>query len=238
MKSPFPGMDPYLEGREWLSVHTELSTEIARQLAARLRPRYTVRTTRRFFDEVLRHSITVEVGSKIAPQPLQQTTALAGRVPHVTIEVRDVRTRSLVTIIDLLTLANKRGNGRRDYLARRERILQSAVHLVEIDLLRKGERLPVEADLPDTPYMVVLSRAERRPTVELWPIALEEPLPTIPIPLQVGEPDAVLDVQAALDTVYHSLNYDLSVDYTRLPDVPLEGDAAAWVAEVLRSRRG
>ena len=32
MPSPFPGMDPYLEGSEWVSVHAELSSEIARQL--------------------------------------------------------------------------------------------------------------------------------------------------------------------------------------------------------------
>ena len=30
MPSPFPGMDPYLEGSAWMGVHTELSVEIAR----------------------------------------------------------------------------------------------------------------------------------------------------------------------------------------------------------------
>ncbi len=240
MKSPFPGMDPYLEGREWVSVHTELSTEIARQLAAHLRPRYTARTTRRFFDEVQRRSITKEVGANIAPQPVQQATALAGRPPHVTIEIRDVRTRNLVTIVDLLTLANKRGQGRQNYLTRRERILQSTVHLVEIDLLRKGERLPLEdseLDGTNTPYMIILSRAERRPAVEILPIALDEPLPTIPVPLHSGEPDATLNLQAALDTVYETLNYDLSVDYRRPPDIPLDPDTATWAEELLRAWR-
>jgi hypothetical protein len=33
MPNPFPGMDPYLEGDLWISVHTDLCAEIARQLA-------------------------------------------------------------------------------------------------------------------------------------------------------------------------------------------------------------
>jgi hypothetical protein len=33
MPNPFPGMDPYLEGDLWMSAHTDLCAEIARQLA-------------------------------------------------------------------------------------------------------------------------------------------------------------------------------------------------------------
>jgi len=40
MPSPFPGIDPYLEGSEWTSVPAELSSEIARQLSPKLRPKY------------------------------------------------------------------------------------------------------------------------------------------------------------------------------------------------------
>jgi Protein of unknown function (DUF4058) len=48
MPSPFPGMDPYLEGSFWMSVHTPLAVEIARQLSRRLSPCYVALTTRRF----------------------------------------------------------------------------------------------------------------------------------------------------------------------------------------------
>src|SRR5947209_16719240 len=48
MPSPFPGMDPYLEGSQWTSVHAELCVEIARQLAPRLQPRHVARTNERF----------------------------------------------------------------------------------------------------------------------------------------------------------------------------------------------
>jgi hypothetical protein len=43
MPSPFPGMDPYLEGYLWPDIHHRLSTEISRQLTQRLRPRYVAR---------------------------------------------------------------------------------------------------------------------------------------------------------------------------------------------------
>ena len=32
MPSPFPGMDPYLEGSLWTSIHTQLGVEIQRLL--------------------------------------------------------------------------------------------------------------------------------------------------------------------------------------------------------------
>ena len=51
MPSPFPGMDPYLEGALWTTVHFSLSAEIVRQLAPKLRPRYLVLPAERFVTE-------------------------------------------------------------------------------------------------------------------------------------------------------------------------------------------
>lgn len=81
-------MDPYLEGSEWTSVHTELSSEIARQLAPKLRPKYIVRATRRFVMDI----------------------------PLVTIEIREVRSRDLLTVIELLSPVNKHGRGYQEYI--------------------------------------------------------------------------------------------------------------------------
>src|SRR3954466_14708170 len=47
MPNPFPGMDPYLEGDLWTTVHTDLCAEIARQLSPKLRPNYVALSTRR-----------------------------------------------------------------------------------------------------------------------------------------------------------------------------------------------
>ena len=48
MPSPFPGMDPYLEGELWTTVHSQLAAEVARQLAPKIAPRYIARTEKRF----------------------------------------------------------------------------------------------------------------------------------------------------------------------------------------------
>ena len=256
MPSPFPGMDPYLEGSEWSSVHTELSSEIARQLAPKLRPKYIIRTTRRFVTDLSEQDVAITMGSiypdvsvfdaarqpgaaegaaSIASAPLEMATVIPVRVPHVTVEIRDVMKRELVTAIEVLSPTDKRGEGYREYLDKRWRLLSSPAHLIEIDLLRLGQRIPMRQPLPPAPYFVFLSRAERRPIVEVWPIQLEMRLPIVPVPLLVDDPDTALDLQLALNTVYDALSYDLSVNYRSPPETPLEGEAAVWATERLRA---
>lgn len=241
MPSPFPGMDPYLEGSEWISVHTELSSEIARQLAPKLRPKYIVRTTRRFVTEMPEDvAVTSTENGKWKMDPPSTLHFPPSR--HVTIEIRDVAERQLVTAIEVLSPtphppnwgARGVGGGYEEYLDKRRRLLYSTAHLMEIDLLRTGQRVPMREPLPPAPYFVFLSRAERRPIVEVWPIQFNMSLPVVPVPLLAGDPDVALDLQLALNTVYDALNYDLSVDYSRPPEVPLEGEAAVWAAERLR----
>jgi hypothetical protein len=248
-------MDPYLEGAEWTSVHAELSSEIARQLAPKLRPKYIVRLSRRFVTELPedvgiiagdiypdagivpteRQSQVAETVAAYGKLPLQMATVMPSRVPHVSVEIRDVANRELVTAIEVLSPTNKRGEGRREYLDKRQRILCSMAHLIEIDLLRRGHRLPMQKPLPPASYFVFLSRAERRPMVEVWPIQLSMRLPVISVPLLADDPEVTLDLQSALDTVYDVLNYDLSLDYTSPPEVSLEADAAAWANDCLRN---
>lgn len=43
MPSPFPGMDPYLEGYLWPDVHNALAAKLRQLLTPLLRPRYTAR---------------------------------------------------------------------------------------------------------------------------------------------------------------------------------------------------
>lgn len=253
MPSPFPGMDPYLEGPHWTSVHHELSSQIARQLAPRVRPKYIVRTVERFVTEILddvsitRADIYPDVGvsetqtiyqldedrTKWNDLPLQLATLVPTRVPHASIEIRDVAERELVTAIEVISPTNKRGSGYLEYLHKRRRVLASPAHLVEIDLLRKGKRLPMKEPLPNASYFVFLSRAEKRPILDVWPIQLDEPLPTVPIPLLAGDEDVTLDLQSAFTTVYDTFGYDLSIDYTRPPKIPLAGEAAEWAASLL-----
>jgi hypothetical protein len=141
----------------------------------------------------------------------------------------------LVTAIEVLSPTNKRGEGYQEYLNRRRQLLYSSAHLIEIDLLRSGQRVPMQQPLPPAAYFVLVSRAERRPIVEVWPIQLSMRLPIIPVPLWAGDPDVTLDLQLALDTIYDALNYDLSLDYTRSPEVPLQGEEAVQVRQQLEA---
>ncbi len=261
MAIPFPGMDPYLEGDLWTSVHTDFCSEIARQLAPKLRPKYAVLTTRRVVltsrDENDRAAAErfpdVGVLSSQTPSHPQGATAivaplilpanLSEPIPHISVEIRDVAERRLVTCIEVLSPTNKRGSGREEYAAKRLHILSGAAHLVEIDLLRGGARFPTGSPLPPAPYFVFVSRAGRRHEVGVWPIALKQPLPVVPIPLLPEDPDAALDLQKAFSEVYEIFGYDDLVDYTQRPPGPLTADEAAWIDEQLqragrRSRPG
>jgi hypothetical protein len=247
-------MDPYLEGTLWTTLHHSLGSEIVRQLAPKLRPRYVALPVERFVMEIA-SAVSVTTTStyldvsvaeaQLYPArradtttlsaPLRLATVIPEAVPHVTVEIRDTRQRQLVTAIAILSPTNKRGAGRIEYLTKRQRLLLSTVHLMEIDLLRMGERVPMQQPLPDTPYFVFLSRAEDRPLTDVWPIALAAPLPTVPVPLLVPDPDVLLDLQSAFTAAYDLPGYDLIVEYSQPPDVPLSETQAAWVEAHLRS---
>lgn len=251
MPNPFPGMDPYLEGDLWTTVHTDLCAEIARQLSPKLRPKYVALSTRRVvlappdegngfgqpFPDVRVLSSQASGSSPavaVASAPLILRASLPEPIPHVSVEIRDVAERRLVACIEVLSPTNKRGPGREEYAGKRFQILSGSAHLVEIDLLRVGTRFPTAQPLPAAPYFVFLSRAERRHEVEVWPIALEQPLPSVPIPLLPGDAPVLLDLQQALAVVYGIIGYDELLDYSQPPPGPLTPVEAAWVEEQLR----
>jgi Protein of unknown function (DUF4058) len=254
MPSPFPGMDPYLEGVLWTTVHFSLSAEIVRQLAPKLRPRYLVLPAERFVMETpesvaitataiypdvgvtnIRSMAQTAQGPMVAAAPLELATIIPTPVPHVTIEIRDTANRQLVTAIEILSPTNKRGDGREEYLAKRGRMLLSTAHLLEIDLLRLGQRVPMQNPLPRAAYFIFLSRVERRPITEVWPINLTEALPVVPVPLLPSDKDEVLDLQQAFTTTYDVLGYDLALDYTQPPEIPLPPEDAVWAETLLRT---
>jgi hypothetical protein len=247
-------MDPYLEGTEWTSVHSNLIEEMARQLAPQLLPKYVVRSVRRFMMDMpmdlsimpraavpdigilsTREPAPVYAGEAVTmPPPLQIPTVIPEKVPITSLEIRDVVERELVTSIELLSPANKRGEGYREYIRKRARILQSRTHLLEIDLLRQGRRVPMRRPLPEAAYFVFLSRVEKRPITDVWPIQLDEPLPTIPVPLLPEDDDATVNLQAALATIYDTFGYGYLVNYTWPPEIPLVGETAVWADQLLQ----
>jgi hypothetical protein len=247
-------MDPYIERSYWNTFHSHLSVEIARQLGPKIRPKYVALTNERYVvDEteaidlatadVYPDVSVLEVQSTgavtaggVIEAPLQLATVVLESFPLVYVEIRDTKNRRLVTHLEMLSPTNKRGAGRRKYLRKRQRLLNSSAHLMEIDLLREGRRVPMRKPLPSAPYFVFLSREQKRPITDVWPISLREPLPKVPVPLLEGDPDVVLDLQLAFTNVYDAVGYNLLIDYTKPPTVALPPEEAAWAAEIIKQQ--
>ena len=254
MPNPFPGMDPFLEGPSWSTVHANLVEEIARQLSIKLRPKYLAISCERVFIALPDHVSPAHESSRIpdvsvvaidegqmeraamnASPSIMVEALLPETVTETYVEIRDVATRSLVTAIEVLSPTNKRGDGLAEFRKKRLEFLRGSAHYLEIDLLRSGERFPMTGPLPSVSYFVFLSHAERRPQVTAWPISLNEPLPTIAVPLMSGDPDVELNLQQAWETIYDLFRYELLVDHTRNPAVPLSAEQDRWAQACLRN---
>jgi Protein of unknown function (DUF4058) len=263
MPSPFPGMDPYLEGYLWVDVHNALASKIRQQLAPKIQPGYTVRLEVYLVQdtapeteigilypdvEVLRQKATGSNPTRSSrssdPGNLRVTSALLTLplmppidVRITNVEIRDTASNTLVTSIEILSPVNKREPGITPYRQKRQRLHNANVHLLEIDLLRRGTRPFVHPRLPDVSYLVTLTRAQAK-EVEVWPIALPDALPVVPVPLRSPDADAPLDLATALRDIYDEAFYNLSIDYTQPPPKPtLTQDDLVWMNTLLAQVR-
>lgn len=261
MDVPFPGMDPYLERASlWPDVHHRIITAICDRLQARIAPGYIAQITPYVALEQIeiaspRRALVPDVGvyerdegpgaavavAAIDAPPMLGAALMAVPTRYARIEIRAINDETLVTAIELLSPVNKRpGADAADaYEQKRQELFMSRVHLLEIDLLRGGRRpaLARPDPLPDDPYFVFLSRAERWPEIAIWPCALQKPLPTVAVPLRRPDPDVPLPLTTILHQVYRNARYDLQIDYGAPPPPPeLRPDAAAWLDAQLRER--
>ena len=258
MPSPFPGMDPYLEGPSWPGFHVLLIAELHAALVAKVRPKYVVEAERRVYVETdpddearfVRPDVAVsaagpggtpgaaEVGPAAIVEPLTLTLPMPAehREAYLTIRLREPR--RVVTVIEVLSPSNKIPNtaGRETYLAKRDDVLRSKTHLVELDLLRGGARLPTIEPLPAADYYAFVCRGNRRPRAEVYAWSLRRAMPSIPVPLDPPDPDTVLDLQAVFHSVYDRAGYDYSLDYSAAVSPPLPNETAAWAKDLLAKR--
>lgn len=240
MPSPFPGMDPFVEDQEWDDFHATFNVYVSDALAGVVEPRYVVRLKRRIYmergmgNDVEVRRVAAQRAPDSAPAPVECWLAVPQERRESFIVIREQQTMETVTIIETLSPANKRtsSDGREQYLAKREEILQSRTNLVELDLLRGGKRLPV-LGMPPGDYFAIISRGFRRPRADVYHWTLRHPLPTIPIPLKKGEPEAPLDLQQVFTTVYDRARYQLSLNYAAIPTMPLNDADAAWMRQLL-----
>ncbi|MCT7973244.1 DUF4058 family protein [Laspinema olomoucense] len=258
MPSPFPGMDPYLEGPNfWPEVHSRLMIEIADLLVPQLRPKYRVAIEKRVYESAANDSLLVGIPDvvvqrrPIAPQqdsnvavaapptqkPLPVEVPMMMEFREAYLEVREMATGEVVTAIEVLSPANKRqGKGREMYEEKRSRILASRTHLVEIDLLRGGEPMPVLGNDVEAHYRILVSRGDRRPYADLYLFNLPETIPTFPLPLRSGDTEPLIDLNQLLNHLYDRAGYDFVIDYQTEPIPALAESEAAWVDAQLREQ--
>jgi hypothetical protein len=171
--------------------------------------------------------------------PVQRIIQVSGRTKLRSVRLYVTGTDQLVTTIEILPPVNKRpGEGLEAYRRKRLLILQSPVHLLEIDLLRGGERPGSEINQPplETDYILLLNRGDTGDyrLSEIWPVALNEALPLLPVPLLSPDPDVTLDLGAATQSVYARAGYDWRIDYHQsVPPPELRPEMTLWLREHL-----
>lgn len=254
MDNPFPGMNPYLEQPTfWHQVHNRLIIAIADDLTPQVAPHYLVTIEERVYtsaaDSLLVGIADVALTRRPTADPQSASrTATANRVlptpvrvpmPEVITErflaVRGTPTGEVICVLEVLSPKNKRSKeGRAAYETKRQKLLASSTHLVEIDLLRAGERMPL-LDAVDSTYCILVSRASQRPEADLYPFGLRDPIPVFPVPLQAESPEPLVDLQQLLHDLYRRARFDLAIDYTQPLPAALPPEEALWVNEQLQA---
>ena len=260
MKSPFPGMDPYLEAY-WSDVHVRLTTYASDAIQRRLPGDLQARIEDLVYIEdsmgedryVAPDVLVVERPDLKAGQGTENGGGVAVSSPiivHLADQERHLRSirvidpksgGRLITSIEFLSPANKSsGKGQDLFLQKQRELTLGGVNLVEIDLTRAGSRvmllkpefIPPEAR---TTYQVCIRRAHRPHAIEIHRVPLRERLPNIPIPLREREPDVTLDLQELINLAFENGRYG-NTDYTKEPVPPLSGSDADWADGLLRGQ--
>lgn len=261
MFSLFPGMNPWLEGYLWADLHHELASSIRKQLAPQVKPNYVVRIDTYAIGDIVQGEEVgifypdVEILKKptrpsgdllaepaaaygtITPPTLSFPTRLNVEVRVPVVEIRDKGNNHLITAIEILSPANKRNPGLAQYREKREMLYANGVHLIEIDLLRRGQRPATYPALPKWAcYFVMLVRADQTQT-QVWALTVRDKLPVLPVPLKSPDPDIRLDLGQAFDDATTPVDYDETIDYREDPPPPSFSDEdREWLQNVLRER--
>ncbi len=249
-------MDPYLENRAlWPDFHNSFIAAIREWVAPLVRPRYYVALEERTY---LFRSFDIEVigrpdvaviegpGAR-GPSPKERTVAesavlevdlpMMDEVSETYLQVHETATKRVVTVLELLSPANKlHSRGRRKYEKKRERILHSRTHLVEVDLLRDGEPMPLSKQPAPMDYRILVSRSPSRPRAQPYAFSVRQAIPSVPLPLLAGDPEPVVDLNSILHDLYERAGFDLRLDYSAPALPPLQEDDTAWATEVIRER--
>jgi Protein of unknown function (DUF4058) len=259
--SLFPGMDPYLEDNElWHGFHNSLAVGIKSQLNKVISPKYYADVELHSSGENLsigaRHVTYPDVGVykppsaplpmplfgdkgekggvRVLDAPIERVVVLPDRTKTRSVRIYVTKTHQLVTAIEILSPTNKQREGLEAYRRKRLKLLDSPVNLVELDLLRGGERPGQEVNQPplDTDYILLINRENELGlrVSQIWPLSLSEPFPLLPIPLLYPDNEIALDLNQMVQIVYEESAYVWRIDYAQpVPPPKLRDSMAVWL---------
>ncbi len=251
MPSPFPGMDVYLEDPAyWPDFHHRFITSWCDILTERLPDTYDVRFNERvhlvqmspdrikaiypdlaILDTPATRSPTSQQAGAAVLEPVTIPHEFVEEVRETHIEIFHLPDRMLVAVLELLSPTNKTGEGFQDYRAKRKAILQQKVHLVEVDLLLGGQRLPLSRPLPGGDYFAFVTRGDGQFQCEVFACRLNQELPAIPIPLHAPDPDFPISLQRVFEAAYDRGRYRRILPYTQPPVAMRSRDDIDWALE-------
>ena len=252
MPSRFPGVDPYLEAQGlWADFHSEFISAWRSALLDQLPAGYDARVGEHVYivhdhDEPGK-LIIPDVALEQLPDPADGGTAVAvqaGVGTHVVtlpipyevresyIEIRKHPERTLVAVLELLSPTNK-GPERASYLKKRDELLVARVHLVELDLLILGQRLPISGQLPPANYYAFVARGDARPQCRLHCWGVRNPLPTVGIPLAEPGREVPSDLGEVFRTAWQRGRYERVIDYSQPLQLPLHEQDLMWTRELI-----
>jgi hypothetical protein len=247
-------MDPYLEARSlWKGIHTQLIGELSTHLLPPLlAPAYFVDVEPSL---QVRQEATIYPDLQVtATRRLREIRAAGWELPvaaatasiqsfsgdeeedESALAIRSADDGKLVTVIEILSYSNKTtGHEKRArYLLKRREIVRSGVHLMEVDLLRWGQR--VVASLPPQPYHILVTRADEQPEGRVWSFGWDASIPAAPLPLAAPGEHVPLPLQAALATIYRARGFRTRLDYRADPEPPFTADQRSSVHALLANQ--
>jgi hypothetical protein len=257
MRPAFPGMDPWVEHPAiWLDVQNSLITAIRDELVLRIAPKYYAGIEQRVYalepgelvlvgrpDIAVARAMAVDLPfeaddaeESAAVGMVDVEVLIDDKLEEWFLEVHDVETGTLVTALEILSPYHKCDTqGRKEYIEKRQWVLRSQTNLVEIDLLRAGEPMPLRRRTIDTDFRVLVSRGATRPRAKLFTFNVRQPIPVIPIPLLPEDVEPELDLGALVHALYNRARFDLRLNYSRPPVPPLSKAKVDWARTIIAS---
>jgi hypothetical protein len=225
MPSPFPGMDPFLEGEKiWPAFQHHLVACLYQTLLPGLVDRYRARVCQRHY------TMVQEMFTSIIREQHEEEF----------IEIRQRNDSRLITLVDVVSPANKTTTaGRQAYLEKRKEAKSASASLVEIDLVMQGQPMLdySREGLPDWDHAVTVTRSSQPERYEIYTATLQKKLPKFRLPLAADDRDTVLDLQTVFSRCFDQANFIAQINYQRDPLTRLDSDDRKWIDDMLRTQK-